>query len=81
MEKKIKTEVYKWGEYLEPEDITKKELTEMEELDPRDLLGFNTRKEDEEKRFFAYSVHIERTAYEGTGIKFCHAISKEDLNL
>jgi len=69
---KIKVVLYKWGEFVETQEIDKKDLQDMTQLSSDDLLGFNLRNEDNGKNFYAEENDIEYSDDEGTGVKYSY---------
>lgn len=72
----IKAAFYTWGEFKEETEIERGNLEGMDELESGILLGFDIRKEDTEKTFYAEGGYIYEGA-DGTAVKYSYAV-KED---
>ena len=71
-----KVAFYKWGQYIEEQEIAIKDLKNMTMLSSDDLLGFDLRSQDENKNFYAEENDIEYSDDEGTGVKRAYGTSK-----
>lgn len=69
----MKAAVYHYGEFKEVETISKKDFENMEELEAQALLGFDLRKEDRGKKFYADPDYIDAGA-DGISVKYAYAI-------
>lgn len=72
---KIKVSFYKWGEYVEDEEIDLIDLPEVL-LNYDQLLGFTIREEDEGKFFYASDLDIDEDD-DGTAVKRAYAVDKK----
>jgi hypothetical protein len=75
IESKIMAVLYSWGEFREEEEINREDLKDMDELEEHMLLGFDIRKEDKGKTFYADPDYIDEGA-DGTAVKYAYAIKE-----
>jgi hypothetical protein len=73
---KIKTSFYKWGQYLEDDEIDAMDLLPLIELTQEQLLGFDIREEDADKYFYASDNDIDEDDDEGVSVKRAWAVSE-----
>ena len=69
----MKSAEYTWGEYNKEEQITKTDLKQMRRLSRQELLGFDIRKEDKDKVFYASEEYID-SGTDGISVKFSYAL-------
>jgi len=68
---------YHWGQYAEEGEIPPSDIQEMVQLAPEDLLGIDLKPEHRGLTFYAYESDIERSEYEGTGVKNAYGLLTE----
>jgi len=78
---KVMASVYHWGEYREDIEMTEKELEDMYQLGEDELAGFNLRKEDENKTFYAEERDIDDSGDGSDGIGVKNAYGVNDRNV
>ncbi len=69
----MKSAEYTWGEYNKEEQITKTDLKQMRRLSRQELMGFDVRKEDKDKVFYASEEYID-SGVDGVSVKFSYAL-------
>lgn len=72
----MKAAIYHYGEFRGVENVSREALAELSELEDKAIMGFNLRKQDREKAFFAAPSYVDEGA-DGIAVKYAYAITKK----